>query len=372
MSSASLYLGLISGTSADGVDAALLELDPRPRVIAAATYPYPRKLRAALLPLIARQRPPASLEELGELDARIGLCFADAALALLAQAGVPAEAVRAIGSHGQTISHRPDGSPPHTWQLGDPTRITERTGITTVADFRRRDLAAGGQGAPLVPAFHAACFRTSEEQRAVLNLGGIANLTVLPSTPDAPVLGFDCGPGNALMDEWVGLHRGEPYDRGGEWAASGEVEDDLLAILRADPFFARPPPKSTGREYFNLAWLAARDPQLARREPANVQATLLELTARVCASAVLDHAPECRRVLVCGGGAHNGRLIHRLRALLAPCLVESTAAHGIHPDFVEAACFAWLAAATLAGRPGNRPEVTGARGPRLLGAIYPA
>lgn len=367
-----LYLGLISGTSADGIDAALLACEAEPRVLWARTHPYPEPLREALLPLIARRRAPSSLEELGELDARVGRCFAEAALALLAQAGVPPAAVRAIGSHGQTISHRPEGELAHTWQIGDPTRIAEQTGILTVADFRRRDIAAGGQGAPLVPAFHAACFRSATEDRVVLNLGGIANLTVLPSNLEAPVLGFDCGPGNALMDEWVRLHRGEPFDRRGDWAASGCPDPVLLSSLLAEPFFARPPPKSTGREQFNLHWLARRCPALADLEPADVQATLLELTARSVASAIAAHAPFCQRVLVCGGGVHNARLIERLRTLLAPRPVESTAQHGIDPDFVEAAAFAWLAAATLAGRPGNLPEVTGARGPRILGAIYPA
>lgn len=370
MSGTPLYLGLISGTSADGIDAALVELEPRPRVLAAATYPYPEPLRESLVALIARQRMPSGIEELGILDASVGVCFAEAALALLAAAGVPASAVRAVGSHGQTISHRPNAQPPHTWQIGDPARIAERTGIPTVADFRRRDVAAGGQGAPLVPAFHAACFRSAEEDRAVLNLGGIANLTVLPAA--ASVIGFDCGPGNALMDEWTRRHLGQPYDRDGDWAASGRVDAGLLATLLADPFLARPPPKSTGREYFNLCWLSDRMPGLGALDPADVQATLLEFTARSSADAILRHAANSRRILVCGGGGRNARLMDRLTALLAPRIVESTAAHGIDPDFVEAAAFAWLAAATLAGRPGNLPEVTGARGPRILGAIYPA
>ncbi len=372
MSGTPLYLGLISGTSADGIDAALLELEPHPRVVAAATYPYPEPLRETLVALIARQRTPRGVEELADLDASVGVCFAEAALALLAAAGVPASAVRAVGSHGQTISHRPDAKPPHTWQIGDPSRIAERTGITTVADFRRRDVAAGGQGAPLVPAFHAACFRSVMEDRAVLNLGGIANLTILPAATSAPVRGFDCGPGNALLDEWTRRHLGQPYDRHGVWAASGRVDAALLASLLSDPFLARPPPKSTGREYFNLHWLSGRHPGLGALDPADVQATLLEFTARASADALLRHAAESRRVLVCGGGQRNARLMDRLTALLAPRMVESTAAHGIDPDFVEAAAFAWLAAATLAGRPGNLPEVTGASGPRILGAIYPA
>jgi anhydro-N-acetylmuramic acid kinase len=372
VSATPLYLGLISGTSADGIDAALLALDPHPHLLAALTHPYPESLRGRLLALISRRQPAATPDELGELDARVGLCFAEAALALLARAEVPAAAVRAIGSHGQTLSHRPGGDPPHTWQIGDPARIVERTGITTVADFRRRDVAAGGQGAPLVPAFHAACFRNPREERAVLNLGGIANLTVLPSDPAAPVLGFDCGPGNALLDEWIERQRGQPCDRGGDWAASGRIDEELLATLLADPFFADPPPKSTGREYFNLGWAEERYPGLLALDPADVQATLLELTARSVVSALLAHAPSTRRILVCGGGVHNRRLIARLAALLAPRRIESTAMHGIDPDFVEAAAFAWLAAATVAGRPGNLPEVTGAHGPRILGAIYPA
>ena len=310
-----------------------------------------------------------SLDALGALDATVALAFADAALALLQDAGVPRGRVRAIGSHGQTIRHRPQADPPFTWQLGDGNVIAERSGIDTVADFRRRDVAAGGQGAPLMPAFHAALLGSPQEDRAVLNLGGIANFTLLPV--GGKVRGFDTGPANALMDAWCERHTGRAYDADGAFAASGQVDAALLARLLAEPWFALPPPKSTGREHFHLDWLQARIGETVL-PPADVQATLLDLTARTVADALQMTQPDTRLVLVCGGGVRNAVLMARLAAYLPQAIVESTAMHGLEPDYVEAMGFAWLARETLAGRPGNLPAVTGASGRRILGTVFPA
>jgi len=366
---AELHLGLISGTSADGIDVALVRFAEAaaPQLIAARTAAFAPALREEILAL-SQAALAIDLDRVGRLDHRLGVAFADAALALLDTAGVDASQVAAIGSHGQTLRHAPSGDAPFTWQLGDANLIAERTGIATVADFRRRDVAAGGQGAPLMPAFHAAMLGASQHDQAVLNLGGIANLTLLGR--DGALLGFDTGPASALMDAWMLAQCGQPFDADGCFAASGRVDEALLATLLAEPYFALPPPKSTGRDVFHLPWLRQR---LAGRElaTADVQATLLELTARSIADALLHGQPGTRRLLVCGGGVHNGALLRRLAALLPGITVDSTARIGIDPDFVEAMGFAWLARETLAGRPGNRAEVTGARGPRILGAIHP-
>ena len=298
---------------------------------------------------------------------QVAEAFASASLQLLESARVAADDVRAIGSHGQTIRHRPSAKHPFTWQIGDGNVIAERTRIDTVADFRRRDLAAGGQGAPLVPAFHAAMLRDATEARAVLNLGGIANFTLLPVAGD--VRGFDTGPANALMDAWCERHRGTPYDAHGAFAASGTVDTALLDRLAGDPWFAAPPPKSSGREQFHLDWVASKLSGDERVE--DVQATLVELTAKTVADALRAHQPDTRRVLACGGGVHNPVLLARIAARLPGVRVESTAAHGLDPDYVEAMAFAWLARETIAGRPGNVPAVTGARGSRVLGVVYP-
>lgn len=363
----SLYLGLISGTSADGIDAALVRFAPRLEVVAAQTFAYPDALRERLLAL-ARANATVTLADYGHLDAAIGEHFATAALALLHDARIEARAVAAIGSHGQTVCHGPTGPHPFTLQIGDPNVIAERSGITTVADFRRADVAAGGQGAPLLPALHAAVLADPHTPRAILNLGGIANLTLL--VPGRPVAGFDTGPANCLLDAWAQRTRGTPRDEGGAWAASGHADDALLARLLGDAYFARPAPKSTGREYFNLDWLDARLPQ--ELAAANVQATLLQLTVHSIAAALRTCAAEIREVYACGGGVHNAALMAALRAALPSVHIDTTAALGLDPDFVEAAGFAWLARARLESVPGNLPSVTGARGPRVLGAIYAA
>lgn len=359
--------GVMSGTSLDGVDAVVADFAPvggRPcRLLAAVHVPFPSALAGELLAL---QRPGG--DELAHAaraaNALADIC-ADAIIAALSRAAVAPGEVIAAGVHGQTVRHRPDEG--WTLQLNNPARIAERTGVTVVADFRSRDVAAGGQGAPLVPAFHAALFRGAIH-RVVVNVGGIANLTDLP--PSGEVRGFDTGPGNVLLDLWHARHRGGAYDRDGAWARSGRADPALLAELLAEPYFTRPPPKSTGRDLFNADWL---DSRLARRDiaPADVQATLVALTATSVADAIRTHCPGAAEVVLCGGGAKNGVLVAELAAALAPRTVTTTQAHGVAVEHVEALAFAWLAREALAGRPGNLPAVTGARGPRVLGAIYP-
>jgi anhydro-N-acetylmuramic acid kinase len=372
-----LFVGLISGTSADGIDAALVRFAHHPdgdevHLVLGRTYAWNEALRERLVAL-GQGADAHSLDELGTLDGQIAEAFAVATQQLLDETGTSPDQVHAIGSHGQTVRHRPagarfDGRQPFTWQLGDGNVIAERTGITTVADFRRRDVAAGGHGAPLLPALHAALLRRPDESRAVLNLGGIANLTLLPRQGD--VRGFDTGPANCLLDAWCLHQTGRPYDAGGAFAAQGHVDPELLARLLEEPWFVLPPPKSTGREHFHLAWVERR---LGGDEaPADVQATLLELSAITVADALRAQQPDTRRVLACGGGVHNPRLLERIGAHVPGVTVESTARHGVDPDFVEAMGFAWLARQTLSGLPGNLPSVTGARGPRVLGAIHPA
>ncbi|QBG89629.1 anhydro-N-acetylmuramic acid kinase [Xanthomonas oryzae] len=367
-----LYLGLMSGTSADGIDAALVrfaeDTHRRCELVAGTTVAWEPQLRETLVAL-GQGAETVAIDALGQLDAQVGLAFAAAANQLIRDSGVERRRIRAIGSHGQTIRHRPEADPAFTWQIGDASRIAEHTGITTVADFRRRDVAAGGQGAPLMPAFHLAMLGAGDEDSAVLNLGGIGNLTLIPR--DGAVLGFDTGPANALLDSWCQRHHGTPFDAKGAFAASGRVDAALLQALLADPWFALPPPKSTGREQFHLDWVLQAMGS-ARLDAADVQATLLELTAASVADALLRLQPSTRRVLVCGGGVRNPVLLARLAARLPGVVVESSARHGLDPDYLEAMGFAWLAAELLAGRAANLPSVTGAAGPRLLGAIYPA
>lgn len=363
------YLGLISGTSMDGIDAAVLELgDAQPRVVGAMTRPYSADLRQRLGTVV--HGGVASLDDVGQIDTLIGREFAAAALEVLERTGLAPTSIRAIGSHGQTIRHTPGGSAAFTMQVGDPNVIAETTGITTVADFRRRDLAAGGQGAPLVPAFHAAVFGSASERRVALNLGGIANVTLLDAAGASA--GWDTGPANCLLDLWIERHQGLARDDAGQWAASGTVDDALLALLLDDPYFPLPPPKSTGRELFNLPWLERKGGERLRAlPPVDVQATLAELSAITVAQAVARIDGPVAEVIACGGGVRNRHLMQRLRAHLAPRRLSAADAHGIDPDFVEAAAFAWLAARRLDGLPGNAPGATGASGPRVLGAIYP-
>ena len=364
----SLYLGLMSGTSADGIDAALVELvdhEP-PRLVHATSCTYEPSLRAEVLALYT---PGVNeIDRMGAADAAVGDAFAAAALECIAAAGIPASAVRAIGSHGQTVRHRPGrGGAGFTLQIGDPNRIAERTGIDTVADFRRRDMAAGGQGAPLASGFHQ-CMFGARAPCGVVNIGGIANVTCFI---DEHTLGFDTGPGNAVMDAWIARWDGSPFDRNGALAASGAVDTELLTARLAHPYFTLPAPKSTGREEFTLEWLLNSlhtRPDMAARD---VQATLLELTAQTIAQACTAALPARAPLWICGGGVHNGPLLARLQQLWPEGPVASTAEVGVDPDWMEAIAFAWLARQRLTGRPGNVPQVTGARRPVQLGALYP-
>lgn len=360
-----LFVGLMSGTSLDGVDAVLADFAAEtPRILSTDHLPFDSDLRATLVDL----HTPSSdeLHRAGLAAIALSRIYADCVARALGNAGIDPQAVQAIGCHGQTIRHRPEAG--YTVQLVNGAWLAELSGITTVCDFRSRDIAAGGQGAPLVPAFHARIFGSPAEHRATVNVGGISNITNLP--PDGAVTGFDCGPGNALMDGWIAAQRSEPYDHGGAWAITGKVLPPLLKRLMAHPFFSAPPPKSTGREQFNLDWV--RSLLAGDERPQDVQATLLELTACCIRDAIRTHCTGTRSVWLCGGGARNTALLSRLAALLAPLPVGTTEALGIAPEHVEALAFAWLAQCALTGQPGNIPGVTGARSPRVLGAIYPA
>ncbi|BDE69600.1 anhydro-N-acetylmuramic acid kinase [Delftia lacustris] len=371
-------IGLMSGTSLDGVDGVLVDFAEGTQVLWHASRGFDAALRAELLAL----NTPEGRDELhrAALAANaLARSYAEVVRELLQATGLAPAQIAAIGAHGQTVRHRPqmfDGTG-YTLQLNSPALLAELSGVAVVADLRSRDVAAGGQGAPLVPAFHQGVFGRPGETVLVLNIGGIANLSVLAG--DGTVLGFDCGPGNALMDGWCQTHTGQPYDDGGQWAATGQVLPALLDRLLAEPFLQQPPPKSTGRDLFHADWLAghlsasaASATSAADARPAEVQATLTEFTARACASAVQRFGRGGGELLVCGGGAFNTQLMQRIAALLPGVAVDTTAARGLPPQQVEAAAFAWLARQALLGLPGNLPAVTGARGPRILGAIHPA
>ncbi len=374
-----LYIGLMSGTSLDGLDAVLAHIDDTPAGLALAVRAHRHAafddgLRAELLSL--NSRGDDELHRAAVATRRLADLAAVTVSKLLDDAGVSPGQVRAIGSHGQTVRHRPPAAGidvPYTIQLDDGAWLAEHTGIDVVCDFRRRDLAAGGQGAPLVPAFHAARFASAGHGVAVLNVGGIANLTLLRAGgAGGDVAGFDCGPGNVLLDLWCERHTGQRYDDVGRWADGGRVNEALLAALLAEPYFALPPPKSTGRDLFHAAWLDTRLQAFGAVSPVDVQATLLALTATAVGHALRRHAPATERLIVCGGGARNGALMKALGARLPGIEVVTSADAGLDPLHVEAAAFAWLAHAHLERQPGNRAEVTGARGPRVLGALYPA
>ena len=362
MSTGSLYVGIMSGTSLDGVDAVLADLnDGVPRILGTHFQPYPEDLRAELLSL--QDSGDDELHRGAVLAVRVTELYALAVNALISANGNPE--VAAIGCHGQTVRHRPEYG--YSIQLVNGAMLAERTGICSITDFRSRDIAAGGEGAPLVPAFHEACFRDDVTPRAIVNIGGIANVTFLPR--NGPITGFDTGPGNMLMDAWVHRHLSQTYDRDGAFAASGSVNAGLLGALLADPYFARTPPKSTGRDHFNMAWLQSF--AIAGIEPRDIQATLAELTAASIAASIRDFCTDAKEVYVCGGGAHNGHLMNRISARLQDRTFASTERIGMSPDWVEALAFAWLAHCTIERIPGNAPTVTGAKGPRVLGAIYP-
>lgn len=361
-----LYIGVMSGTSLDGLDIALIEQTPAIKLIATHYIPMPDSLRTELLGLCASG--PDEIARSAIAQQNWVKLAAQGINTLLAQQNLTPDDIRAIGSHGQTIRHEPARG--FTVQIGNPALLTELTNITVVSDFRSRDVAAGGQGAPLVPAFHEALFEERAGNRAVLNIGGFSNLSLIE--PGKPVAGFDCGPGNVLLDAWIHQQRGDSYDRNGLWADSGKVEPALLKSLLSDPFFVTQGPKSTGREVFNLPWLTQHLAQLPTFAAEDVQATLLELTALTIIESLQGAQNDTQEVLVCGGGAHNVALMNRLTSLLPKAKVSSTSAYGVDPDWVEAMAFAWLAHCCLEGIAANRPSVTGARGLRILGAIYPA
>ena len=350
----------------DAIDAALVDFDAAPlKIIATSATAFDPELKRRISALIDHAGS-VSLDEVGEVDVELGRAFAQAALALLVGAGVDIGRVSAIGSHGQTLRHRPDLPAPFSWQIGDPNTLTEMTGISVVADFRRRDVAAGGQGAPLLPVFHDQVFRSDDEDRVIANLGGIANITILAR--GQTVTGFDTGPANRLLDAWISLHQNKDYDAGGAWAATGKIDESLLRELLAEPYLRLPPPKSTGRELFNLPWLQRKlGPD--SRQPRDVQATLQQFTACSLAEAVKRHAPGAA-VYVCGGGAHNAGLMKAIADLLSPNRIASTGALALDPDYVEAVAFAWFAKRTLEALTSSAGSVTGARGARILGGIY--
>jgi anhydro-N-acetylmuramic acid kinase len=363
------YIGLMSGTSADGIDAVLMEFEPAPRILASHYSIYPDSVKEHTRRVMLGEHHGDPLDETGALDSELGELFGAAVLALLEESRTDPKSVRAIGSHGQTIRHRPRQAHPFTTQIADPNIIAARTGITVVADFRRRDIALGGQGAPLLPAFHKVAFGSDSEDRLVLNTGGIANITLLPAQGE--VRGFDTGPANVLMDMVSRDELRQPFDSAGKTAASGKIDAVLLASMLQEPYFDLPAPKSTGPELFNRPWL---DKHLAGRKLAtkDLLATLAELTARTVAEAALQHSSGVKHLYVCGGGGNNAHLLTRLEAQLPGAKVQSTAAIGIDPAWVEAAGFAWLAYRTINHQPGNLPAVTGAGKHAVLGAIYSA
>lgn len=362
------YIGVMSGTSLDGVDVVLAAIDDRMVAQQASlTWPMPIPLKDAILSVCQGQ--PLTLSQLGRLDSQLGKLFAEAVQALMTREHLSAKDIVAIGCHGQTVWHEPVGDEPHTMQIGDNNQIAARTGVTVVGDFRRRDIALGGQGAPLVPAFHHALLAHPTERRMVLNIGGIANISLL--FPDMPVRGYDTGPGNMLMDAWIWRQLGKPYDKDAQWASSGKVVLPLLQAMLSDPYFAAPAPKSTGREYFNYGWIERHLAYFPALAPRDVEATLAELTAVTISEQVLLSG-GCDRLLVCGGGGRNPLVMARLSALLPGTEVTTTDEAGISGDDMEALAFAWLAWRTLAGLPGNLPSVTGASQPTVLGAIFPA
>lgn len=369
--STELFIGLMSGTSLDGVDGVLIDFNhsPKPQVLAYHAEPFSAEFRQTLLALNTPAHDELHTSALAA-NALVRV-YAKTVNTLLAQSKKSSKDVRAIGAHGQTVRHRPglfDGNG-YTLQLNNPSLLAELTGIAVVADFRNRDVAAGGQGAPLVPVFHQGFFGSSIQTLSVLNLGGIANLSVL--RPNGDILGFDCGPGNALLDHWCQKHTTQAYDNQGAWGASGQIVQRLLDRLLDEPFLQQAPPKSTGRDLFHPSWLKQQLKDFESQTPADIQATLTEFTAQSCANDVKRFSPDCQELIVCGGGALNSFLMSRLQANLPTIKVISSSERGMPPLQVEAAAFAWLARQTMLGLSGNHPKVTGARGARILGGIFP-
>ncbi|MUK62822.1 anhydro-N-acetylmuramic acid kinase [Aliivibrio fischeri] len=363
------YIGLMSGTSLDGVDAVIVETNgTKINLLGHADYPMDPQLKADLLAVCTGQQ--TNLKVIGEIDHRLGHLFADATLHLLNTLNIAPSDITAIGSHGQTVFHSPDAEYPFTMQLGDSNIIAAKTGIDTIADFRRKDMALGGQGAPLVPAFHHTLFGKPDSTNIILNIGGISNISILQK--DSPVIGYDTGPGNMLMDSWITEHKGESYDKGGAWARSGQIIDELLNQLKTHDYFARPYPKSTGRELFNLDWFAQYI-ENKPYQPQDVQATLLEFTVVTIVDQVIRfQVGNDTKLLVCGGGAHNQFLMERLQYHLPNWAVSTTNDYNVDSDNMEAMAFAWLAHQRIHGLPSNEPDVTGASRYASLGVIYPA
>jgi len=358
----------MSGTSMDAVDTAIVDFsEPLPRLIAYEQYPIDPDAKTSIRKLNTK----SPIEEVSKQDYLIGGMFANAVNRILSEQQIASRDVVAVGCHGQTILHLPDSPEPRTLQIGDPNIIAARTGIATVADFRRMDMSADGQGAPLAPAFHDQVFRKTGISRAILNIGGIANLSVLSADPAVEVTGFDTGPGNGLMDDWCQRHLGKEMDENSNWASTGKVIQELLDNMQADPYFEIPAPKSSGRDYFNMAWIDSRVSRLSfNPKPEDVQATLLEMTRRNICDAILHLAGETQEIYVCGGGAHNQRLMQSLKETLPDKLVTDTHQLGIDPDAVEAVTFAWLAKCRVEEIPGNSPSVTGAKARCILGGLY--
>lgn len=363
------YIGLMSGTSSDAVDAVLVATHPRFELIAAHSLAFDLSLQQSIHQLADPQT--GTIEQLGELDCKLGYIFASAVIELLQKANINSDQIIAIGSHGQTIRHHPNSAHPFTLQIGDANIIAQRTGITTVADFRRRDIAAGGQGAPLVPAFHQAIFSNENIDRAIINIGGMANITWLPKSQLETVIGFDTGPGNVLLDGWIQHHLQQRFDKNGDWATQGKLNQTLLDLLLSDDFFQKPPPKSTGREMFHLNWLKNHLGEIEESiSPIDVQRTLLELTAKSIADSIQKLSEYRKEIFICGGGAFNQFLMQRLHDLLSPNTVNSTAVLGIDPQWIEAMAFAWLAYRRIENKTGNLGSVTGATENCILGGIY--
>lgn len=372
-----LYLGIMSGTSLDGVDLALVDFFEKPNLVASGFVPMPEDLRANLAELLKSGE--TSLQKLGEIDHRLGVLYADCVNEFLAKNKLKPSQIEAIGCHGQTIWHAPQGNFPFTMQIGDMNLVAARTGITTVGDFRRKDMAMGGQGAPLVPAFHEAVFARPNQFTVVLNIGGISNISVLD--PKSETIGYDVSVGNALMDSWIEKHLGKRYDKNAEWAKTGEVISELLAEMLSEPFLQLPPPKSTGRELFNLAWLEKQFANLTAKSPASsvanfkpedIQYTLAEFTAQSITRELSQWKNEPNKVLlVCGGGARNPLLMERFNVLLPDWHIGTTNDYGVDVDYVEAAAFAWLAFQRMENLPSNMPSVTGASQAVSLGTIFP-
>ncbi|NOY66774.1 MAG: anhydro-N-acetylmuramic acid kinase [Gammaproteobacteria bacterium] len=365
------YIGLMSGTSVDAVDTVLVNLENNHiDLIDSYSHPISKGLEKKIIS-ICNQGKQATLNDCASLDNELGNLFADAAIQLLKQAGLQPQDIRAIASHGQTVFHNPNETPAYTVQLGDANIIAEKTGITTVADFRRRDMAAGGQGAPLVPAFHHKAFYSDDENRAIVNIGGIANITILPANKNQSIRGFDTGPGNTLLDQWAMKNLNQSFDKDAQFASQGKTNQNLLNSLLDNAFFKHAPPKSTGRELFNIEWLLSHK-GAANLSPEDIQKTLCELTAHSIHQAIQTYAPDTQRILVCGGGCHNPLLMSLLNDLADPIPVDTTDYLNLSPDWVEATAFAWMAQRTLEKQCSNLPAVTGARSETILGAVYSA